>query len=181
MKQYDADFPQVPSTGAANASVLLILRLAPRDVFVLPPFFHALVSSILFFTEKLINESHAHAIWVQIYLSTETEERATIVSSPTVDGWRVRSHVVRNTGGTVEASKKSVKFICNYGLEDGWKGHDGKLAGGWVGATWAIARGIGGNHRWCRCHGFKKIRRIYFLKLMMLRDETGWNFKIVRL
>jgi hypothetical protein len=35
--------------------------------------------------------------------------------------------------------------------------------------------GIGGNHRWCRCgsHGFKKIRRIHFLKLMMLRDETG--------
>ncbi len=117
-----------------------------------------------FCTEKLINESHAHAIWGQMYLSTETEERATMVSSPTVDGWRVQSHVVGTTGGTVEASKKSVKFICNYGLEDGWKGHDGKLAGGWVGATWANARGIGGNHRWCRCgsHGFKKIRRIHF-------------------
>jgi hypothetical protein len=51
VSKYDADFPQVPSTGAANASVLLILRLAPRDVFVLPPFFHALVSSILFYGE----------------------------------------------------------------------------------------------------------------------------------
>jgi hypothetical protein len=48
--------------------------------------------------------------------STETEERATIVSSPTVDGCRVQSHVVGTTGGTVElgaSSNKSVKFICN--------------------------------------------------------------------
>jgi hypothetical protein len=47
-----------------------------------------------FCTEKLINESHAHAIWGQMYFKTETAERATMVSSPGVEsGLPEQSHV----------------------------------------------------------------------------------------
>jgi hypothetical protein len=62
-----------------------------------------------------MKESNAHTICGHTYLSTETDERATIVSSPAVDGWRPQSHVVGTTGGTVVlgSSNKSVKFICN--------------------------------------------------------------------